>query len=90
MWDLVTVVLSMNAAILVIILCGLSAWYQFLEESVASMCRFEEHEFALKLDAVGLFEALICVYQFSQHHILEDGNFCLLFGSEYSLVTFRS
>jgi hypothetical protein len=80
----------MKAAFLVVILCGLSAWYQFLEESVAFMCRVEEHEFAMKLDAVGLFEALICIYQFSQHHILEDCNLCLLFGSEYSLVTFRS
>jgi hypothetical protein len=80
MWDLVIVVLSMKAALfLVIVLCGLSAWYQLWDKSVTSLCRVEEHESTMKLEAVVLFEMLICIYQFSQHHILEDGNFCMLF-----------
>jgi len=81
----------MKAALFLdIMLCGLSPWYQFLEKSFASICRVEEHESTMKLEAVGFFETLICIYRFSQRHILEDENFCLLFSPEYNLVTFRS
>jgi hypothetical protein len=81
----------MKAALfLYIMLCGLSPWYQFLEKPVASICMVEEHESTMKLEAVGFFETLVCIYRFSQRHVLEDENFCLLFSSEYSLDTFRS
>jgi hypothetical protein len=60
-------------------MCGLSSWYQFLEESVASICRVEEHESTIKLEAVGFFKTLVPIHRFSQGHILEDENLYLLF-----------
>lgn len=91
MWDLVILVVSMKAALFLdIMLFGLSPWYQFLEKSVASICSIEEHEPTMKLEAAGFFKTWVCIYRFSQRHILEDENFCLLFSSQYSLVTFRS
>jgi hypothetical protein len=60
---LVILVVSNKAALFLdFMLCGLSPWYQFLEESVASVCRVEEHESIMKLEAVGFFETLVCIY----------------------------
>ena len=71
-----------GAIFLDVMLCTLSARYHFLEESVASICRVEEHGSTLKLEAVGSFKTSVPIYQLSQHHIMEDGNFCLVFSSE--------
>jgi len=67
-----------TALFLDIMLCGLSPWYQFLEESVASICVGLKNVSTMKREAVGFFKT-IHIYRFLQRHILEEENCYLLF-----------
>jgi hypothetical protein len=66
-----------------------AVWFVSLVPIFGEICSVEEHESTMKLEAVDFFETLVCIYRFSQHHILEDTNFCLLFSPEYSPVIFQ-